>query len=177
MKPVHYDDVSKLRKQIKALYRRLQREFSGVEGLTYTTYQILRSIDRATSPISPGRLCDELEMTTPNVAAALRILEGKGLVIRQKDPADGRRASLETTAAGDALLAKTRGSPSAWLKTAMENALTPEEQREMLDAGELIERLALYVAPPPTPARRREGMSGGDEAGKEAPSRRFSERG
>ena len=156
---MRYDDVSRLRKQIKTLYRRLQREFSGVDGLTITTFQMLRVVERSPQPVSPSFLAEELEMTHSNVAAALRTLETKLLVVRRRDPSDGRRAFIEITALGSKLVMKARGTPSAWLKNTMEVALSEDEQRQLLKAGGLMERLATYITVAPETSRpRRKGQ-------------------
>jgi DNA-binding MarR family transcriptional regulator len=152
---VRYEDVSRLRKQVKALYRRLQRELPQVEGLPFTAFQMLRVIERAPGRIRPGELAAELEMTNSNVAAALRALEAKGLVVRRQDPTDGRKAFMEMTQLGDKVIAENRDSPSAWFLRSMEQALTEREQRLLLQAGDLMQCLADHHELPAGRARSR----------------------
>lgn len=136
------DEVYRLQKQVKSLYRRIQRERPVVEGLSYSALQVLVAIDQANRAVRPGELAAELQMTSSNVAAALRSLEIEGLVVRESDPADGRKAFMSLTEAGAKVITEVRRDRHAWLQQAIADALTPDDQRLLLRAGELMQRLA-----------------------------------
>jgi len=80
------DEVDRLRNQVKALYRRMRREQPAIEGMSITELQVLTTAARSRTAMRPGQLGDELQMTSPNVAAALRSLEKMGMVSRRRDP-------------------------------------------------------------------------------------------
>jgi DNA-binding MarR family transcriptional regulator len=135
-------EAARLRKQDRALYRRMQREAPTVEGLSSTGLQILVTVERSPVPMSPTELAEELSMTTSNVAAGLRVLYAQALVSRHGDPLDGRRALLVLTDLGKKVVTEARRGHYAWLQTAMEDVLTGEERRLLLRAGDLMQRLA-----------------------------------
>ncbi len=142
------DDARRLRRQIKAFQRRLRRELQGVGELSMTSLQVLGAVERSGGVMTPGRLTEELQMTTSNVAAALRSLEVAGAVRRRRDPADGRRVFVALTDDGRKVVADYRSSGDAWLQHTVEAVLDDGEQRLLLEAGELMQRLADHVAPP-----------------------------
>ena len=139
---MHDEEVFRLRKQIRALNRRLQRERPVVEGLSYTTLRLLLTVERSVAPMRPGQLATELQMTNSNVAAALRSLEAQGMVVLRSDPEDGRKAIVDLTKKGIKVVGETRQRYSAWLHETIEGVLTKSEQRLLLQAGFLMQRLA-----------------------------------
>ncbi|HEY1855658.1 MAG TPA: MarR family transcriptional regulator [Solirubrobacterales bacterium] len=139
-------EVRRLRQQIKLLQRRLRRETLPGSGISRSAMQVLAALDRLDPGAQPGRLGEELQMTSSNVAAALRELEATRLVVRRRDEADGRRVLVHLTRSGRALLASTRSERDSWLGKAVEGTLSEREQRQLLRAGELIGRLAEFEA-------------------------------
>jgi DNA-binding MarR family transcriptional regulator len=91
-----------------------------------------------------GRLTDVaagLRVAVPTVSRQVRQLEDLGLVVRTKDPIDGRAILLEVTEAGVDALQRMRVQ---WRKTVAEILESwPEKDRELL--GELLERFALEL--------------------------------
>src|SRR5579863_5144948 len=74
--------------------------------------------------------------------ATVTALEARGLVRRQSDPADGRRAVMSVTEAGLSALSDKRSARIAQLARALAAGFTPEEMGQLLAAAPLIERLA-----------------------------------
>jgi DNA-binding MarR family transcriptional regulator len=138
------EDIRRLRGQLKALQRRLRREAQPIDGLSTTTLQVLAAVERAGAATTPGQVTAELQMTTSNVAAALRTLETAGLVVRRRDPHDGRRAFVHPTDRGREVVSEHRRERDAWLGRAVDALLTEDEQRLLLAAGELMQRLAAH---------------------------------
>lgn len=113
-----------------------------MEGISIPMVQVLVTVRRSPTALGPSDVADELQMKSSNVAAALRALEDLGLILRRPDTADRRRVFIELTDRGLQVLAEIRRSRQSWLQDTMSTALTPAEQRIMLVAGELMERLA-----------------------------------
>ena len=113
-----------------------------MEGLTTTAYEVLIAIDVAKAPRQPSQLGEELQMTSPNIAAALRSLERLKLVERRKDPNDRRKAYMEITDAGRTLIINARQGWRSWLRDAIDSQLTKSERQLLFEAGELMQRLA-----------------------------------
>ncbi|MFJ8025356.1 MarR family winged helix-turn-helix transcriptional regulator [Streptomyces sp. NPDC096311] len=136
-----------LQKQIKRLHRQVQRQQPEVDGVSSSALQILVAVEQAGRALRPGELAEELEMTTSNVAAALRSLERGRLVVREPDPGDGRKAFVNLTPAGADVIAEVRRGNHAWLQQAIADTLTADEQRLLLQAGDLMRRLCEQAAP------------------------------
>ena len=62
--------------------------------------------------------------------------------VRSPDPADGRRALLELTESGREKLAAERRNREGWLIQAIADGLSEPEQRVLVQAVELLRRLA-----------------------------------
>jgi DNA-binding MarR family transcriptional regulator len=140
-------EVRRFRRQVKLLYWRLRRETPPLAGLSRTEQSVLAALVRLPDGSGPRQVADELWMTSSNVAAALRVLEEAGLVVRRRDPGDARRVLIEVTASGAGLVATARGERDGWFGRAIESTLDPEERRQLLAAGELFERLAAFDDP------------------------------
>ncbi|MCW2525076.1 MAG: hypothetical protein JWO63_3411 [Frankiales bacterium] len=117
-------------------------------GLSRTAMQVLGAIGRLPAGSQPRQVADELLMTSSNVAAALRELEARGVISRQKDPTDARQVRLSVTAHGERLLADFRSERDSWLGRAVEAVLSEDEQRVLLSAGPLLQRLAEHEPSP-----------------------------
>jgi DNA-binding MarR family transcriptional regulator len=108
-------------------------------------------------PVSHGTVLGRLERdgpaTTSALAAAERVrpqsmaqtlseLEASGLIDRTPDPDDRRQVHIALTERGHARLAEERALREGWLANAIETELTPEEQKVLIRAVELLRRLA-----------------------------------
>ena len=69
-------------------------------------------------------------------------LEADGLVTRTEDASDGRRRVVSLTRAGSKALAEGRAARQSWLARAIDAQLTASEQRTVLTALELLQRIA-----------------------------------
>jgi len=107
--------------------------------------RVLIVATRNDSSTQPKALADELQMTSSNVAAALRELEESGFIRRERQVEDPRRVEVLATAAGRALVENFRSERNTWLGQAVEAVLSEPEQRTLSDAGDLMERLAAYA--------------------------------
>lgn len=138
-------DVRMLQARLKALQRRLRAERIPVAGLSGSAVRVLGTVAR-TGELQPGQIVDELQMTTSNVAAALRELDAVGVIQRRKDEVDARRVNITLTDAGERLLAENRAARDGWLADAIDALLDDDEQATLRAAGVLLERLARFDA-------------------------------
>jgi DNA-binding MarR family transcriptional regulator len=136
------DQVDQLARQVTLLTQRVRREQPAVEGLSRTELHVLTVAEGADTPLRPGQLAEKLQMTTPNVATALRRLEHLGMVVREHDADDGRQRHVLLTEAGRTIVAKARCSRHSWLRHAIENNLSEAERQMVFLAGHLMQRLA-----------------------------------
>jgi DNA-binding MarR family transcriptional regulator len=138
------EDIERVRNQMKLLQRRLRREALPVGGLSLTATRVLGAAARGGGSAQPGELAEQLQMTSSNVAAALRELEGAGMVTRAADALDRRRVLIVLTERGRSVVAESRRERDSWLGRAIEARLDAEEQELLRAAGELMQRLADY---------------------------------
>jgi DNA-binding MarR family transcriptional regulator len=143
-------DVRRFRAQMRSLQRRLRREAHPVYGVSRSALQVLTAVVRCPDAPQPRQIAEELQMTSSNVAAALRELEAAGYVVRRKDSSDARRVSVFATEDGRSVVAGVRSERDTWLGRAVETLLGPDEQRLLLAAGALMQRLAEFEQPVPT---------------------------
>jgi DNA-binding MarR family transcriptional regulator len=146
-------EVRLFRTQMKLLQRRLRREARPVYEVSRTASQVIAAVIRLPGDPGPRRIAEELQMTSSNVAAALRELEEAGYVVRRKDSADARRVSVLVTDRGRAVVASVQGERDTWLGRAMETLLDEEERRLLFAAGAFMERLAQFEDPEQEPQR------------------------
>ena len=76
------------------------------------------------------------------MAQTIHEMEDCGLVSRRPDPADGRRAIIELTAAGLELLERTRAQRETWLTEVLERELTASDRALLHEALNLLSRIA-----------------------------------
>jgi DNA-binding MarR family transcriptional regulator len=138
------DEITRLRRQMKLLQRRLRREVPSVARVSPTAVRVLGEALRDPDPAQPGRIAESLAMSSSNVAAALRELEEAGLISRRRDEADARRVLIHVTTRGREAVSEVRRERATWLGRAIENLLDEREQRILAEAGDLLERLAAF---------------------------------
>lgn len=87
-------------------------EMHRTTGVTAQQRMVLRIVGHLGS-VSAGTLSTLLHVHPGTLSAALRRLEGRGLLARQRAPGDGRRILVALTPLGEALLATTEGPVEA----------------------------------------------------------------
>ena len=117
--------------------RRLRTE----PGPSVGRLAVLGRLDRdGPSSVSALAACER--MRPQSMAQTVHDLETEGLVSRRPDPADGRRAFVELTAAGVDLLQSTRTRRETWLTEALERELNAGERALVHEALALLSRVA-----------------------------------
>ena len=114
-----------LRVSIGLLLRRMRQVRPDGE-LSLPETSALARLDRA-GPATSSALAKEEQISPQSMGATLAALEARGLVARQPDPDDGRRAVLSLTGAGQQVLRDKRSARTAQLAAALSSAFTPAE--------------------------------------------------
>ncbi len=129
--------ASELRVVLGQLVRRLRAEhrFSLSQGT------VLGRLDRdGAQSVSDLALGERVR--PQSMAQTVAELESEGLVARRPDQNDRRRAIVELTAEGRAVLEDDRRQRVGWLAGTIDKDLSPEEQTVLSDAVALLRRLA-----------------------------------
>jgi DNA-binding MarR family transcriptional regulator len=132
-----------LRDSIGLLRRRLRQVKAerGDGDLTLPESAALVRLDRG-GPTTPGALARQEQISPQSMGATVAALEGRGLVERQPDPDDGRRAVISVTEAGRQVLRDRRNAHTALLARALSDGFTRVELDVLAGAAPLLERLA-----------------------------------
>jgi DNA-binding MarR family transcriptional regulator len=126
-----------LRVVLGQFVRRLRAE---KQPLPLTHTSVLARLDRS-GPHSASELAAAERMRPQSMAQTLAELQEQGLIIRTPDPRDGRRALVELTAGGIAMLAECRRRRDGWLAGEL-SELSPNELDTLARALPLLRRLA-----------------------------------
>jgi DNA-binding MarR family transcriptional regulator len=141
-KPSVDEVASAVQAAVRLLVQRLRQTHTAEGGdLTSSETSAMARIDR-TGPTTPTELARLERISPQSMGATLAALEERGLVVREADPADGRRAILSLTQAGQELLRRRRSARSELLSHALANNFTRAELQQLKVAAPLIERLA-----------------------------------
>ena len=129
-----------LQVSIGLVVRRLRQVHHEGE-LTLSELSALSRLDRG-GPTTSSALAKLEQISPQSMGATLAALEQRGLVERNADPDDGRRAVLSLTPAGTDVLRVRRTAKTEALAKAITTSLSPAELKQLLAAVPLIERLA-----------------------------------
>jgi DNA-binding MarR family transcriptional regulator len=83
-------------------------------------------------------------MRSSNLAAALRSLEARKLIVRTPDIKDRRKVRLQLSAAGQRFLNDSRARGERWLTEAMDAYLKVSERADLIKAGALLDRIMAH---------------------------------
>jgi len=130
-----------LRLALGRVARRLRRLYVEAEGgPSFLELAVLQRLERNGAG-SPGSLASDEGVTSAAVATSLASLEVRKLVVRARDPADGRRVVVTITPAGRNTL-KHRDDACVAAMDAALKAFSPAERDVLAAAVPLLEKLA-----------------------------------
>jgi DNA-binding MarR family transcriptional regulator len=128
--------ASELRVVLGQLMRRLRAE----HGFPISHGAVLGRLDREGAR-TIGELAVAERVRPQSMAQTVKDLEDRGLVARQADPADRRKAVVDLTAEGRATLEADRRHREGWLAAGIADDLTPAERLTLTRALDLMRRL------------------------------------
>jgi DNA-binding MarR family transcriptional regulator len=129
--------ASELRLVLGQLIRRLRAEYS----FPVAQASVLSRLDREGAQTA-SELAAAEHVKPQSMAQTLAELDSAGLIERRPDPRDGRRSQIELTEVGRERVLEGRGRREDWLAAAIAAELSPEEQRTLLAAVPLLQRLS-----------------------------------
>jgi DNA-binding MarR family transcriptional regulator len=130
-----------LRVSVGLLRRRIRQRKAAQGDVTLPESAALARLDRG-GPATSSELARLEQISPQSMGTTLGGLEARGLVARRPDPNDGRRAVLYLTAAGQAVLRDRRNESTQRIAQVLTAGFTAAEQRQLLAAARLLERLA-----------------------------------
>lgn len=106
-----------------------------------STIAILATLHRL-GPMPAWRLALEEHLQPQSVTRIIAALERDRLITRTRSEADRREIELSITPHGRKVLSEDIGARRAWLEKAMDGHLTPQERKTLMDASEIMLKLA-----------------------------------
>jgi DNA-binding MarR family transcriptional regulator len=134
-------DTALLASELRVVLGQLMRRLRAEHRFSLTQGSVLGRLDRE-GPRSVSELATADRVRPQSMAQAVAELEAEGLVSRRPDPGDGRRALVELTERGLAVLQADRRQREGWLAQAMAEGFTEREQEVLEEAVGLLRRLA-----------------------------------
>jgi DNA-binding MarR family transcriptional regulator len=131
--------AARLRLSATRLARRLRQE-SGA-GLSPSQQSALAVIANH-GPLTLGALAEHERVAPPSITKVVSKLECDGLVTRAPDPSDRRICRVAISPDGEALLDESRRRKTVWLAARI-NELSPEHQRRLADALDVLDELII----------------------------------
>lgn len=101
--------------------------------LSATAKQALAVIEGAGEPVEPGVVADRLIITTGSMTSLLDTLQKRGLIVRMPHPQDRRKLLVDVTPEAIAIVNEMIPSFHQRERTIVDAALTPAEQRRLLE--------------------------------------------
>lgn len=135
------DTARALRLVIGQLVRRIRADTAGAAGLPPPQVAVLGWLDRD-GPMTTAELATAQLVRHQSAARAVGQLAEQRLVALKAHPADRRKQLVTITPAGRRALVRQRAQRAGWLATAIDEQLSPAEQRTLARATELLSRLA-----------------------------------
>lgn len=124
------------------LSRRLRPERGELSMGHFSTLALL---DRE-GPQRVGDLARAERVSAPVMTRIVGVLDGRGLVVREPSPYDGRVVQVAITGAGAALVAEVRAERAAAVAELLA-ALEPDQRAALAGAVEALEALATRASP------------------------------
>jgi len=144
MKDVDHESTAELLRSVLALGRRLRAaRVPGTRALPGLT--ILGALYRL-GPLLASQLAAEEGLQPQSLTRLLAALERRQLISRRRSESDGRAQVITLTALGRRRLLDAIGERRAWLKTAMNAALAPEEREIAKSASAVLMKIASHHA-------------------------------
>jgi DNA-binding MarR family transcriptional regulator len=131
--------AGELRLVLGQLVRRLRAEYS----FPVAQATVLSRLDRE-GPQTASALAAAERVRPQSMAQTLAELEAAGLIERRPDPGDRRSSQIELTKEGRDRVLEGRGRREDWLAAAIAAELSAEEQRTLLAAIPLLQRLTQH---------------------------------
>jgi DNA-binding MarR family transcriptional regulator len=133
-------DIAPLAADLRVAVGQLVRRLRSENLFPLTQTWVLGRIDRE-GPASVSDLAQALRVRPQSMAQTVGDLEAEGMVERNPDPDDRRRALVSLTDAGQARIEADRAAREGWLVRALEEL--PDSDRETIERSvEILSRIA-----------------------------------
>lgn len=134
------DEATLILRGVLSLGRRLRAERPD-GAISPAAIALLGALYRL-GPVPAVQLAAELRLQPQSLTRLLDALEGNDLITRTPSPHDRRERVIALTRSGRGAFLADMRERRQWLKTAMSGLLTPRERAALLEAAQVMLRLA-----------------------------------
>ncbi len=134
-------DTTTLASELRLVLGQLMRRLRAEHRFPLSQGAVLGRLDREGS-MSIGDLAAAERVRPQSMGQTIHDLLADGLVERRSDEADRRRMLIDLTGEGRRALAEDRRRREGWLAQALQEDLGAEERQLLLEATQLLHRLA-----------------------------------
>lgn len=138
------NEIARLAGELRGLIGQLRRRLRQVDNadvLTPTQSAVLARLDRE-GPATQAQLAAAERVRQQSMATTLGTLDEAGLLLRRRDPDDGRRVVISLSDLGRKTVHGLIQNREEWLAQALDTEFTDDERRKIADAVPLLRRLA-----------------------------------
>jgi DNA-binding MarR family transcriptional regulator len=132
--------AAELRTTMSLLKRKLQ-QLRGWHDLTMSQVAVILRLEKD-GAATVSSLARAEGMRPQSMSAVIAALEEMGLVAGAADPGDGRKTLMSLTKACKKTIEKGRAARQDWLAQAIQQKLSPQEQKQVSAAIQVLARLA-----------------------------------
>ena len=136
------ETAAELTKAMTRLRARLRSE-TAPDEMPWTWSQLM-TLSRIVveGPTTASALAQAEHVRRQSMAETLAVLRAHDLIVTEPDPSDGRKTLISATNEARALMATIPAAREAWLAGALHSLLQPGEQQILLQAAEIMNRIA-----------------------------------
>ncbi len=134
--------AAELRTTLGNLKRKLQQQ-GGQNDFNASQIAVLLRLEKD-GPTTVSSLARAEGMRPQSMSAVIAPLEEKGFVVGAADPNDGRKTLMSLTKACKKWIEDGRAARQDWLTQAIQQKLSPHEQKQVSSAIRLLARLTEY---------------------------------
>jgi DNA-binding MarR family transcriptional regulator len=133
-------DTSALASELRVVLGQLVRRLRAQQPFSLTQMAVLKRLD-AGDLVGVSDLAAAEHVRPQSMAQTVGDLEADGLVAREPDPRDRRRALVRLTAAGRTAVEDQRRRRDDWLAQAMASELSAEDRDTLASAVAILRRI------------------------------------
>ncbi|WP_055587802.1 MarR family winged helix-turn-helix transcriptional regulator [Streptacidiphilus griseoplanus] len=137
-------DGNHMAEELRRTVGELVRTVRAADTMPPAEAAVLGYLDRS-GPLTTADIAQQRGVSHQSIAKAVKELLGQGLVRAEAHPSDGRKLLLHLTPAGGDRLAEERRRRAGWLGSAIDDALSSEEQETLAAALPLLSRLTAHL--------------------------------